>query len=438
MASISYEKRTGRRTVQFVGKDGGRRSIRLGKVSKTQAKSAKEFIEDLVACTWTGRAPGAATSEWVAGLPDVIRRRIEAVRLIEPQERHDCPTLGEWLAAYVGGRRDVKRATATVYGHTRRNLLAFFGADKPLDAITPGDADAFRVHLTSAEKLADNTVRRRMGIAKQFFRAAVRRKLIADNPFDGQATVVRQNPKRMHFVSREDAQAVLDALPDAQWRLVFALSRYGGLRCPSEVERLKWEDVSWDRMRFTVHARKTEHHADAGIRVVPIFPELYPYLLDAFEAAPDGAVFCCPQFANAAQMYRKAIMAALKRAGVKPWAKLFQNCRASRETELAERFPVQVVCAWIGNSPQVAAKHYLQVTDDHFAKAVHFPVQCAAEMDRDASHTVPGRKAESSTGGETPKNKAPREGAEPYLLGRTGLEPVTSCVSSRSAHFCNS
>ena len=28
-----------------------------------------------------------------------------------------------------------------------------------------------------------------------------------------------------------------------------------------------------------------------------------------------------------------------------------------------------VVCAWIGNSQKVAAKHYLQVTDDHFEKA---------------------------------------------------------------------
>jgi hypothetical protein len=29
---------------------------------------------------------------------------------------------------------------------------------------------------------------------------------------------------------------------------------------------------------------------------------------------------------------------------------------------LHEEFPLQVVCAWIGNTPAVAAKHYLQVT----------------------------------------------------------------------------
>ncbi|MFH0983746.1 MAG: hypothetical protein V2A79_19700 [Planctomycetota bacterium] len=39
---------------------------------------------------------------------------------------------------------------------------------------------------------------------------------------------------------------------------------------------MKWSDISWEpkRERFTVHAVKTEHYADAGIRVVPLFPEL--------------------------------------------------------------------------------------------------------------------------------------------------------------------
>ena len=56
--------------------------------------------------------------------------------------------------------------------------------------------------------------------------------------------------------------------------------------------------------------------------------------------------------------------------------------RSSRETELAETFPTHVVCAWIGNSEPIAAKHYLQVTDDHFAQAVQNPVQYAQESDR--------------------------------------------------------
>jgi hypothetical protein len=57
----------------------------------------------------------------------------------------------------------------------------------------------------------------------------------------------------------------------------------------------------------------------------------------------------------------------LKRAGVTPWPQLFHNLRSSRKTELAEQFPSHVVCNWLGNSEDIARKHYLQTTDDHFA-----------------------------------------------------------------------
>ena len=33
---------------------------------------------------------------------------------------------------------------------------------------------------------------------------------------------------------------------------------------------------------------KTEHLADGGNRIVPIFPELYPYLMECFEHAQEG------------------------------------------------------------------------------------------------------------------------------------------------------
>ncbi|HEX4415190.1 MAG TPA: hypothetical protein VH107_16275, partial [Lacipirellulaceae bacterium] len=66
-------------------------------------------------------------------------------------------------------------------------------------------------------------------------------------------------------------------------------------------------------------------------------------------------------------------------AKVKRWPKLFQNLRSTRETELAEQFPIHVVCDWIGNSQAVAAKHYLQTTDEHFEKAAQNAAQYSTE-----------------------------------------------------------
>ena len=70
---------------------------------------------------------------------------------------------------------------------------------------------------------------------------------------------------------------------------------------------------------------------------------------------------------NLGTRFRKII----QRAGVEVWPKPFQNCRASRQTELEQQFPTYVVCAWLGNMPTVAHKHYLTVTADHFSEAAN-------------------------------------------------------------------
>jgi len=60
----------------------------------------------------------------------------------------------------------------------------------------------------------------------------------------------------------------------------------------------------------------------------------------------------------------------LRRAALKPWPRLFHAMRASRETELAQDgFPIHTVTAWLGNTPRIALKHYLTVTDDDFDRA---------------------------------------------------------------------
>src|SRR6185369_10764718 len=59
----------------------------------------------------------------------------------------------------------------------------------------------------------------------------------------------------------------------------------------------------------------------------------------------------------------------IKAAGLTPWAKLFQNLRASRATELAAEHPGHVAAAWLGHSNTVADKHYRQVTDADFERA---------------------------------------------------------------------
>jgi hypothetical protein len=62
-------------------------------------------------------------------------------------------------------------------------------------------------------------------------------------------------------------------------------------------------------------------------------------------------------------------MRIIKRAKLEVWPKLWHNLRATRQTELMERFSSHVVCKWMGNSRAIAQEHYLQVTEEHYEQA---------------------------------------------------------------------
>ncbi len=123
-----------------------------------------------------------------------------------------------------------------------------------------------------------------------FFRAAKKRKLIADNPFAEVSAKAVMRQDRQRFITREETDRLL-AVCNPTWRVIVALSRYGGLRCPSEVLSLRWQDVDWEAGRIVVQSPKTEHHVGKASRTIPLFAELRPILAEAFDLAPEGAVY---------------------------------------------------------------------------------------------------------------------------------------------------
>ena len=213
---------------------------------------------------------------------------------------------------------------------------------------------------------------------------------------------------------------MLAACPDAQWRLLFALSRYGGLRCPSEHLSLTWDDIDWDAGKIRVPSPKTKHHEGGDCRYIPIFPELKPHLDEVYDQAEDGATFVITRYRQTNVSLRTQLLRIIKRAGLKPWAKLFQNLRSTRETELCETFPLHVVTAWIGNTASVAAKHYLQVTEDHF-KAAQNPAHTIAASNETEDNQKSGTLENTEEFRHVPLSAL--EG-----MGDTGFEPVTSTV----------
>jgi site-specific recombinase XerD len=243
------------------------------------------------------------------------------------------------------------------------------------------------------EHYAPATVGRSVKRARQFFKVALRDKLITENPFADVKASGQANKERQFHIERDVIFRIIDAAPTAEWQLIIALSRFGGLRCPSEHLALRWQDVDWARNRFCVDSPKT------GERWVPIFPELRPYLTKCFELAEEGAIHVITSYRSDNVNMRMQLERIIKRAGEKRWPKLFHNLRASRQTELAAEYPIHVVCEWIGNTAAIAAKHYLTVREEDFeraceggaqsgARAAHFQAQQAAASERKDSQEL--------------------------------------------------
>ena len=415
MASV-VNRKNGRREVQFTDADGKRQTVRLGKMPKRDAESVKTRIEHLLTAKITKRPLEGDTARWVASLDDVLAGRLAKVGLIRQRE---SATLAAFVDGYIQNRSDLKPSTVEHLQRVRHDLVDYFGENRPLREITAADADDFRLALLK-RGLGDNTIRRRCGRAKQFFNAATRRKLIDSNPFADLKSGVQANPERFHFVTRDDADKVLAACPDAEWRLIFALSRFGGLRCPSEHLALTWDCIDWENERFRINSPKTEHHAGKVSRTIPIFPELRPHLETAFDQAAESSTHVIARYRGANTNLRTQLMRIIERAGLEPWPKLFQNLRSTRETELAEQFPIHVACSWIGNSKAVAAKHYLQTTDEHFKKATQkatqIPTQTVhdnGDWDGPAHQKTPQMSVSDNAGHTQTKIKAPPVGLEP-------------------------
>src|SRR5688572_17501817 len=136
MASIADDPK-GRKRIQFIGRDGTRKAVRLGKVSTKQAEAFKIRVERLASAQILGHPPDDETCRWLAELPDAIHGRLAAAGLATPRE---SLLLGEWIEKYLRGRGDLRPASLTKLRQTRGKLLAHFDAATPLRGITPAHA----------------------------------------------------------------------------------------------------------------------------------------------------------------------------------------------------------------------------------------------------------------------------------------------------------
>ncbi len=395
MASLSRNQ-AGNILAQFVGADGKRRSLRIGKHNDRNAARLQDRFEALVTSMKMGTPLDDHTQQWLVTIADTpLAKQLERAGLIKKQLKLTLEAFIDEYMAFKGQK--LKPTTLATLKQTRRRITKFLGTKVNISDVTEADAEKYQVFLSLQEKLSDATVARDCKRCREIFDYAKKSRIIRDNPFATLKLPSQENKERMFTITPEMATKVLDACPSLEWKLIFAMARYGGIRMPSELVKLRWQDILWSENKIIIHSPKTAHQGKPT-RIIPLFPELKPLLEQAYDAAPEGSVNVI-KHCQGTKNYRKGLKEIILKAGLLPWPKLFNNLRSTRETELAKTYSLQAATAWIGNTPKIALGHYLQVTEQEWQNAtitdaksdavdaylMHIPVQQGqAELCKDS------------------------------------------------------
>lgn len=407
----------------------GEKTLSIGNLPRRSAESVLTHVHHLLAAVETRSSVPPATMAWCDSIGDDLHRRLAGAGLVPSRERI---TILAALDAFCERRTDVKASTQTVYQRTRNHVAAYFGESKELAEVTEGDAVDFRAWMLRPKVAGGAGLRRattgkHVAICALLWKDAIRRRLVTTNPWQGVPTTVGASIERMVYVDRSTMARVLDACPDARWRAIFCLARFGGLRCPSEVLSLTWDHVDWSNRRLRVPSPKT---ADVGkpYRVIPLFPEVETALLDLYTPGSPGSdaggpgspgtdrIIDYPVGTNLGVLGAKIVA----RAAVEPWPKVFQNLRASFATDVARNHPSHIAGAWCGHTAKVAQAHYLMVGDDDFERALAM----AEDASKEAAHVYAHVRASAGSG--TGKHQALGDWSEGVEL------PTLSDVLSES------
>lgn len=370
--------------IQFYSHDGSKKKL-YGFNRESSAIVFGEHLDRLVSYRKRGEEVDRKLQQWIDELPDTIHERLVRWGLVIPKEKER--TLKDLIDVYLIGDRSNgrKKESLNVRKRWYRRLLEFFGPDREVRTITSEEIVLFDEKYRTI--FAPSSWYRAIAYYRGTFNYAVKHGWIQLNPFEAIRSCEVVNTSRQCFVDNETATTVLAHCRTSQERLIFCLSRYGGLRIPSEIQYMTWDDIDFEAGKFLVKSPKKESlvnqergvFTDRSKRYVPIFPELRKAFTDYRQDFPinGGQLLFVRSEKNPHGLLTRAhdavdrvIRIAIRKAGVKAWPKIFHNMRSTRETELiASGMAVRDVCAILGHSPEMALKHYVQVSSSLFMTA---------------------------------------------------------------------
>ena len=355
-------------------------SIYWGYLAPSEAARSHEYIERLVASQRMNTVPDATIQKWLSDLSDKRYEKLVKVFLVKPRSRG---TLGPFLEDFISKLSQSENSLDN-FRSSRDTLLAFFGEDRRLETITKQDAINYKEYLKTTGRIdgkggyGQNSVSKKLQHAARFFQAMQDMEMISSNPFKSVREVPVDETDRKDYIPAEYCLKAMEYAPSAEWKLLIALWRFGGLRRSCEPLRLRWSDIDWGKRLIRVYSSKTKRE-----RFVPIFPEIMEPLLQVRREAKKDAEWviekACPEKMRASKNrevgtkqtnLHKGFNDICIKAELKVYPMAGNNMRASCVKDLySGKYPelrgkVDVIAKILGHSAVTALKYYNRYSTD--------------------------------------------------------------------------
>jgi integrase len=371
MATLTVDRRSGKVVGYNIQWRENRRRHTIYLSGRTYRRKTverfKEMVETLVYYRKNGdHVPDKAVANWLAVAPAELQAKLAHAGLIYVTKSKTCQELWDTCLKH---KTHIKLKTLYLYRRAQTVFFETFSPSEPIEKMTADRLLEWKAALLT--KYATASVAGMVKVTKMVFEWAFAQDWLPKNPMKKVSNGSFVNRESYRTISMEEYAKLLDASPNQDWRTIIALARIGGLRCPSELIRLRWSDVNWAENRFVVHSPKTEQHEGHQKRIVPLFPELRLELERHFfslDKTKDNE-FVIEQFQKTTWSLHSPFQTIACRAGLGTIIRPFGNMRMSRSNEVERKFGSKKESLWIGHSEKVMVKHYLVLEDDDYAEA---------------------------------------------------------------------
>ncbi len=391
MSSLSRTTKNGKVyfKLQFSA-DKKRRTLYLGAIRESAANKVQNRIDDILLDVNLKNRLSEESQRWILESDIKLVEKLESwgmlvtapelwtqkLRLARPELfESDKITARKFCDWYVLQRKsDCEDSTIRKISSSLNQLIEYcteFESVESVEDITP--ELAFRYQLKRRETKAEATVGKDIKIAKTAFTFGMKAGKVASNPFKELKAGSDVNLDGQHIMPVSDYEKLINATNDSDWRVIIALARLGGLRCPSELANLKWTDINWAAKTIRVTSPKTKRYGKAE-RIIPLFSRLDEALSDHWELTGDKSeyVITKEQLRRRGTSLSQRFQRFREAAGIPHFANPFRNMRLSAANDVS-RLPgitPKNIVDWFGHDMKTALKHYHRTTRQDIQQAV--------------------------------------------------------------------